>query len=140
MSRPDRILTLLMRLNAIVLLLAAVPMFFPTRWMVEMHAAMGLGVFPQDRITEYLTRSAAACYTMHGAVVWLIAQDVRRYRPLIPGLYIIHFAFAMTMLGIDLFAGMPTWWMISEVGTISVVSVVLFCGNRWASRQETISD
>jgi hypothetical protein len=139
MNPADRFLTLLMRLNAAILLLAAIPMLFPTRWMMAMHESMGLGEFPDNRLTEYLTRSAAACYTMHGAVVWLIAQDVQRYRPLIPGLYIIHLLFAFTILVIDLYAGMPTWWLISEVGTISTVAIVMLFVQRWAARQSTSS-
>jgi hypothetical protein len=138
MHPADRLLSLLMRLNAGILLLAAVPMFFPTRWMATMHETLGLGQFPEDRLTEYLTRSAAACYTMHGAVVWLIAQDVRRYRPLIPGLYVIHLLFAFTLLLIDLFAGMPAWWIVSEVGTISTVAILMLFVQRWAARQSPV--
>lgn len=135
MNMADRWLARLMRLNALILLLAAIPIFFPTSWMVAMNERLGLGQFPQDRLTEYLTRSAAACYTLHGAMVWLIARDVRRYRPLIANLYRLHLAFALTILGIDLFAGMPSWWLVAEVGTIGTVAIMMLFVNRWATRE-----
>jgi hypothetical protein len=139
MTRIDRWLTWMIRLNAFVLLLAVIPIFFPTELMVEMHERFGLGQLSRDRITEYLTRSASACYAMHGAVLLLLASDVRRYRMLIDGLYLVHFAFAMTMLGIDLYAGMPGWWTLAEVGTISVVAIIIFGTNQLAKRFDAIS-
>lgn len=120
-----------MRLNAAILLLALVPMVFPADWMGTIHYRLQLGDFPTTSITEYLTRSASACYALHGGVVWLISRDVRRYRPMIRPLYLFHLLFAGTMLGIDLYSGMPTWWIVAEVGTISTFAlVVLFVERR----------
>jgi hypothetical protein len=136
MTPADRLLTWLIRANAAVLLLAAVPFFFPTALMARTHADLGLGPFPEGRLTEYLTRSAAACYAMHGGVVLLLSTDVRRYRPLIPWVYRIHLLFAATVLGIDLFAGMPAWWTVAEAGTIGTVAVVILALNRRAARSD----
>lgn len=132
MTPIDRLLTWLIRLNAAVLLLAVVPVFFPTEMMADMHERFGLGPFPRDRLTEYLTRSAAACYALHGGVVWMLAYDVRAYRRLIDRVYLLHLTFALTMFGIDLFAGMPVWWTAAEAGTIACVAVVILLVNRRA--------
>lgn len=134
MTPLDRLLARLIRLNAAVLLLAAVPVFFPTDLMAAMHARLGLGTFPRDRLTEYLTRSAAACYALHGAVVWMLSWDVVRYRDLITGMYRLHLVFAAAVCGIDLWAGMPWWWTLSEGGTIAVVALVIGEVNRRAGR------
>jgi len=139
MTPADRLLTWLIRANAAVLLLAAVPVFFPTELMARMHADLGLGSFPESRLTEYLTRSAAACYAMHGAAVLLLSTNVRRYRPMIPWVYRVHLAFAGTVLGIDRYAGMPAWWTVAEAGTIMSVAVVILAVNRWAARRESVS-
>ena len=64
----------------------------------------------------------------------VLASDVRRYRRFIDWMYVIHFLFALTMLGIDLFAGMPPWWTVAEVGTIGVVAVTIFAVNQAAKR------
>ena len=124
MSPTDRTLMWLMRVNAAILLTAIVPVFFPADLMADLHARLGLGEFPRDRLTDYLTRSAAACYALHGAVVLLVSTDVPRYRPLIAPLYGLHLVFAGAMLGIDLFAGMPVWWTVAEAGTIGGFAVV----------------
>ena len=131
MTPTDRLLTWLIRLNAVVLVLAVLPVFFPTDVIADMHERFGLGAFPRDRLTEYLNRSAAAGYALHGGVILLLAGDVRRYRQLIDRVYLMHLAFALTILGIDLFAGMPVWWTVAEGGTIaSVALIVLFVNQR----------
>ncbi len=134
MTPVDRLLTWLIRANAAVLLCAAAAVFFPTDLMAEVHARLGLGTFVRDRLTEYLTRSASAGYAMHGAVLAALTTDVRRYRRLIDRVYVLHFLFALTMLGIDLHAGMPGWWTAAEVGTIGVVAVMIFGVNQIAKR------
>ena len=135
MAPLDRLLTRLIRLNAAVLLLAAAPMLFPTDLMAGMHERLGLGPFPRDRLTEYLTRSAAACYALHGAVVWMLSRDVVKYRELVTGVYRLHLLFALTVCGVDLWAGMPGWWTLAEGGTIAAVAVGIGAVNRRAARQ-----
>jgi hypothetical protein len=124
MRQCERRLQLWMRLNAGILLAAALPVVFPTDLMAEMHSLLGLGLFPRQPLVEYLARSISACYAMHGVVIAMIAADVRTYRPLIPQLYILHLGFAITLVGIDLFAGMPWWWVIAEGGTITGFALV----------------
>ena len=130
MITADRALTWLVRANAAILLAAVVPVFFPTDLMAELHHRLGLGELVRGRLTEYLTRSAAACYALHGGVLALVSTDVRRFRPLIAPLYVMHLAFAAAMLGIDLHAGMPLWWTTAEVGTISGVAIFALVLNR----------
>jgi hypothetical protein len=139
MTPADRLLTWLIRANAAILLCAAGAIFFPDDLMAEMHQQLGLGTLARDRMTAYLTRSAAACYAMHGAVLLALAADVRRYRRLIDWMYVTHFLFAMTMLGIDLHAGMPGWWTASEVGTIATVAVAIFTVNQVAKQAPAAS-
>jgi hypothetical protein len=118
MTRTHRQLAGFLRLNALILLSAVIPLFFPTEWMAAIHCGLGLGPFPSGPLTDYLTRSAAACYALHGGVLWLIGGDVRRYQPLIRPVYCLHLLFAIGILGIDLVAGMPTWWIVLEITPI----------------------
>ncbi len=138
LTPAERLLVWLLRLDAAVLLFAAVPVFFPTDWMREVHEWMGLGAFPDSRLTEYLTRSVAACYTMHGVIIGLLSTDVRRYRPLIPAMFVLHLAFAAAMLGIDLYVGMPWWWTATEAGTIGGVAVVVLAVARAAAKSANV--
>jgi len=134
MTNLDRLLTWMIRANAAILIVAILPIFFPTEFMAEIHEWFGLGTLSRDRLTEYLTRSAATCYTLHGGVLLLLSTDVPRYRPMIPWMYGLHLAFAGFLLGIDLYAGMPGWWTASEVGSISLVAVVVLIVERLARK------
>jgi hypothetical protein len=134
MTPADRLLAWLIRANAVILLLAVVPVFFPPELMAAIHARFGLGTLPREPIVEYLTRSAAACYAMHGGVVWLLSTDVRAYRRLITRVYQIHLVFAATVFCIDVYAGLPWWWTVTEGGTIAGVAGVILTVNRRAER------
>lgn len=130
----ERTLPWLIRANAAVLLAAVVPAFFPTELMAELHGRFGLGEMVRGRLTEYLTRSAAAGYALHGGVLLALAADVVRYRRLIEWVYVLHLLFAAAVFGIDLYAGMPGWWTAAEAGTIAAVAVVVLAVNRAAKR------
>ena len=140
MTPADRVLTWLMRINAVMLLFAVVAVFFPTDLMAECNTHLGLEPFHRSPLTEYLTRSISAMYAMHGAMVLAISTDVRRYRPLIRWVYVMHLTFAVTMVGIDLYAGMPTHWIMGEGGTIGTVAIAALLVNRWAIRSETAGE
>jgi hypothetical protein len=129
MSRTQRRLLWFLRVDAVILLSALLPILFPTEWMAELHERLGLGAFPRHRLTEYLTRSIAACYALHGAVVWLLTTDWPRYRPLIAPVFRLHVVFAAVILGVDLFAGMPVWWVLAESGTIAGFALIVLIVN-----------
>lgn len=139
MTPADRKLTLAIRANAAVLLLAAGAVFLPTDVMSDFNDRLGLGPFPRAPLVDYLTRSAAACYALHGGMLLLVAADVRRYRPMIRWVYAGHLAFAATLFGIDLYAGMPGWWAVAEAGTIAGVAVGILTLLRRADRDSGIS-
>lgn len=125
LSAAERRVMWAIRGNAVVLLMAVVPACFPTEVMAALNDRLGLDPLPRTPLVEYLTRSAAACYALHGGMLWLLATDVRRYRPLIPWVYALHLAFAVAIAGIDAFAGLPTWWLAVESGTIATVAVLV---------------
>ena len=124
-ARDFRLLTWLIRANAAILLLAMIPMLFQPEWMSQLHSMLGLGTLNVNPLIEYLTRSASACYALHGGVLLALSTDVRRYQPLIPWVYVGHLVFAGVMVAIDLYAGMPWWWTLAEGGTITVVAVLI---------------
>lgn len=123
MTPSHRRLAYFLRLNALILLSALIPLFFPLGWMASIHAGLGLGEFPSGLLVAYLTRSAAACYALHGGVLWLISVDIIRYQPLIVPLYCLHLIFAVVILGIDITAGMPIWWLVLETTPIICFAV-----------------
>src|SRR5687767_4147070 len=79
----ERLLAFLLRVAAVVLLLALAAVFFPRSWMSAVHEVMGLGPLPEGPIVDYLARSASLLYAHLGALYWFVAPDVRRHLPVI---------------------------------------------------------
>ena len=88
---PERLLLLLLRINAGVLLLAAPCALLPFAWMDAVHReALGLGSLSDVPITRYLARSLSLVYAMHGAVVLFVTLNWQRMRFAVPYLAALH--------------------------------------------------
>src|SRR3989304_1968996 len=124
--RAEKILVILLRLCAGVLLLAIAPVFFPHGWMAAINRAAGLGELPHTAIVGYLTRSLSALYAFHGVIVLCLSWDVRRYLPLILWFSAVAMAFGVFMLALDISLGMPRPWIIGEGPLIIGIYAVIF--------------
>ena len=122
----ERILVFLLRTGGAILVLAFLAAVLPTSWMAASHARLGLGDFPAHPLTDYLTRSISLLYGFHGVVLFVIASDVRRFRPLARLMGIQNLLFGPAMLAIDLAAGMPAWWTLNEGPPITVLGATVF--------------
>ena len=111
---PQKLLVWLLRFSGAVLLLAFPAMFLPTSWMSATHEWLGLGEFPRMPVVDYLARSIAALYGFHGVLVLIVSRDVARYAPIVRYLGVMDIVFGLTMVGIDLNAGMPALWTMME--------------------------
>jgi hypothetical protein len=114
MNAAERALVALLRLGGLLTGLAVFAVFLPADWMAATHEWLGLGVYPVAPITDYLARSLSAFYAAHGALLFVVASDVRRFRPLV--LYCGGFGLVVgtLVLGIDLHADLPLWWTLVE--------------------------
>lgn len=132
----ERALKWILTLAGAVLLSAALFVILPTAWMARSHEALGLGAFPDAPLTQYLTRSIAALYAIHGALVLLAASDVRRYGSFVRLIGATDAAFGLAMLGIDLHAGMPRWWTLAEgPGLVAIGTLVFVLAGRVAGHR-----
>lgn len=121
----DRILLFLVRLNAVVLLLAAPCALLPVSWMNTVHRDwLGLGSFPDVVITRYMARSLSLVYAMHGVIALAITLDWQRYRPLVLLLAWIHVLFGCAMVAVDIDAAVPWWWAASEGPSLVAFGIV----------------
>ena len=118
-------LTGLLRLGAVVLLLAFGAVFLPVAWMSSSHAALGLGAFPRSALVDYLTRSISALYAIKGGLYLVLSTDVVRYAPVIGYVAWSTVGFGLLMVGVDLHAGMPWYWTFGETASIFGMGVVL---------------
>ena len=82
-TRQETILIWFFRLGGALTLTAFGAVFLPVSWMRATHAWLGLGEFPASPVVDYLTRSIAVLYGVHGGLLMLISTDVRRYRAII---------------------------------------------------------
>lgn len=122
---PERLLALLLRLAGTVMCLAFLAAVMPTDWMVATHAQLGLGELPRLPIVDYLTRSLSARYGFHGLLLLFVARDVVGYRSIVTFIGMTNIAFGLMMVAIDLHAGMPAMWTMSEGPPIATFGAVL---------------
>src|SRR5262245_20081986 len=112
MPANERLLRLLLRLEAVVLFLALPFAVMPTGWMDAVARAVGLEPVPRAPLVEYLTRSLSLLYASWAPVCWLSASDVRRYRELIVVTAWVRVLFGAALLVLDLGVGMPLAWAL----------------------------
>jgi hypothetical protein len=134
----DRLLLLILRANAAVLLLAAPCALLPFAWMDAVHRDwLGLGPLPDTPLTRYLTRSLSLAYAAVGVFLLAVTLDWTRYRPLTPLVAWLHIAFGCAMLGVDRDANLPGWWAAAEGPLLVALGTVLLVLYRRASRTQT---
>ena len=114
MNRHQKTLVALMRLAAVMLLTALIPAVMPFAWMKDIHRSLGMGDLPEGPIMGYLTRSLSAMYAMHGALLFFLSLDIRRYLPMVKFLAVLSILFGSGMLVLDTTVGMPPSWIAGE--------------------------
>jgi hypothetical protein len=116
MNEEDRklLLSWLLRLVGFSELLAFIAVIMPRSWMEVSHVWLGLGVMPAGPVLMFLIRQASYSYGMHGISLWLIASDVKRFRPLVLLNGISFLLAGPVFFIIDYTAGTPMWWTATD--------------------------
>ena len=120
-----RLLVLLLRFTGCVLITAFLAIFLPVEWMASTHRALGMGEFPRAPVVDYLARSVAALYGFHGVLVLIVSGDPVRYRGIVTYLGVMNVLFGITILGIDLHAGLPIWWTVLEGPPVVIIGIIV---------------
>jgi hypothetical protein len=120
-----RPLGFLLRCGAVLTGSAFLAMFLPVEWMASTHRWLGLGEFPRAPIVDYLARSVAAFYGFHGVLLFLISTDVVRFRPLVWYVAVMNVLFGVTLLAIDVHAGLPAYWIAFEGPPVIVIGLLV---------------
>ena len=135
MGSNAKLLVLALRFAGAVMMLALFAVVMPTEWMAINHRLLGLGEFPASPLVEYLTRSVAALYAMHGCLFLVLSTDVVRYRTPLLFVGISNMVFGAVMLGIDLYAGLPLHWTLAEGPPVFAFGILLLVLTRRLPRQ-----
>ena len=93
---------------------AVVPMVMPFSWMQRVNDALGLSPLVDTPLTQYLTRSLSAVYSLLGVMTIYIGLDVRRYRRLIILVGFLTGLLGLALIFIDYAAGLPASWVWGE--------------------------
>jgi hypothetical protein len=131
MIRSELVIIVILRFIGGAALFAIPAIFLPFSWMDQIHGYLGLGTLPAAPIVSYLARSLSAFYAATGAFLLFISTDVRRFRSLVAFWGVVFAAMGCVLLGIDISAGMPTGWTVSEGPPAIVVGLVVV----WLARQ-----
>ena len=99
-----------LRCIAVVQLLTLGLVFVPEGWMASWHRGLGLGTMPDAAFLRYVIRGASYCQAAIGVLLWVMATDVVRYRPLVLTVAAIYLAGGPVFYFVDGLAGMPRWW------------------------------
>ncbi len=120
-----KLLVYLLRFDAAFLTLAWIAVFLPRSVMASSNEMLGLDVLPAIPIVDYLTRSLAAMYGARGLFGWLASVDVERYRPMVLLMGWSNALLGALLIGIDLYAGMPLYWVLGEGPGIIVIGLAM---------------
>jgi hypothetical protein len=124
-SRAEKALTILLRITAVVMILAVVAVFLPFDTMALIHRWLDLGEMPREPIVHYLARSASALYVLLGVQTFYVSLDVRRYLLLIRFSCLVSVVFGVVLLFIDWAAGMPVYWLVGDGPMVIVLFGVI---------------
>ena len=133
---PQKWLVILLRFNAVAMMLAVLAVIMPFRWMAAIHASSGLGPLPTIPIVSYLARSASALYGMSGLLLWIVSCDLARYRVVITVMAACFLVFGVTILAIDVRIGMPLFWILGEGPYVAIVGCLMLWLQRISKSQE----
>jgi len=110
----DRLQSLLLRLAGFIEILAFIAVAMPRAWMEASHTWLGLGEMPDGPIIMFMIRQASYAYGMHGVSLWILASDVKRFRPIIVFNGVSFLVAAPVFFLIDYHSGIPWFWTVSD--------------------------
>lgn len=94
------------------------------------HAWLGLGEMPGGPILMFMIRQASFFYGVHGVLLWLLASDVVRFRPLVIFTGVSYLLAAPVFFIIDHTSEMPVWWMVVDAVSCAFLGSALLWLNR----------
>jgi hypothetical protein len=125
-----------LRFVALSQMIAFVVVVVPESWMASVHSWLGLGPMPDAVILRYLIRGAAFSQGAFGVLIWVIASDVVRFRPLVLTTAALYLVAASLFYFIDAIAGLPRWWCIWDCACCFLIGSVLLALSFWPSSNE----
>lgn len=134
-TNREFLLTWLLRLVGASEVLAFIAVVMPRSWMEVSHVWLGLGEMPEGAVLMFLIRQASYAYGMHGISLWLLATDVKRFRPFVILNGISFLLAGPVFVLIDYTAGTPMWWTLTDGPACGLFGAAML----WLSRGNSVS-
>jgi hypothetical protein len=106
-------------------LLTAGIAIMPTGWIEAWHKWLGLGPMPYDPLLLYAVRGGGFVQGAIGVLLWIMAGDVVRFRPLIVAVAVIFLVSSPAFYLIDSVVGLPLLWCLLDAGSCFAVGGIL---------------
>lgn len=126
-----------LRFIAVVQMLTLGIVFVPEAWIDSWHGWLGLGQMPDSPFLRYVIRGASYCQAGIGVLLWVMATDVVRYRPLVIATSAIYLVGGLAFYFIDTIAGLPRWWCLMDSVSCLLAGGVLLTLCLLSSRNAT---
>ena len=110
----EKILRTALRIVGTGSMLAVGAVVMPGSWMAALHQKLGLGLFPDSAIVDYLARQLSAFYVVFGGLFVMLAYDVRGYASLISYVGWATMGLGVVFTVVDILDGLPLWWIVAE--------------------------
>lgn len=119
----------LLRFLAICWVLSGLAFCLPLTWINSFLGQVGMDPVPVALLMNYVLRGAGLMQVALGALIWVVATDVVRYRPIVVTIIAVHLAAAPTFFLMDSMIGMPFWWRVMDLmcGVLSGGIPLIFC-------------
>ena len=107
------------------MLFALVFVLAPRSWMRALHMLADLGDMPNTPVVWYLARSTSAFYAMMGGLFWVVSFDVGCHHRVLWFLVWSMVIFGTVLCGIDMWAGMPLPWTMTEGPSVLLMAAAM---------------
>lgn len=130
-----------LRLVGTAALLAFAAALMPRGWIIETSEELGFVPFPDSPLTFYLARNLSLLYGYVGALLWIVSNDVPRYRPLVGWIVWGTLSFGVLQAIVDTMAGLPMWWIVGESGSTVMGGLIFgWLNGRAGETRPSLSD
>jgi hypothetical protein len=117
--------SLILRTACLISLLTLGTVFAPEYVLGKLHWFLGMGKLPDSALLRYLGSGGSFVYIITGVLMWMMAADVVRYRPMIVLSAWITLAAAPIFAYVNIHTGTPRWWMLMDTVTCLVFGAAL---------------
>ena len=116
---------LILRIMALIALPVLPAIFAPHLTVEKLSWLAGFGEPPHVPLIYYLAAGGSFVYLALSAMLWIISNDLVRYRPLVIFSAWVCLIAGPAYLWIDLHVGMPPWWVLMDAVSCFIGGLVL---------------